>query len=366
MTEPIRVLHVVTKMDRAGLETMIMNYYRNMPRERVQFDFLAHRADPGAYEQEIVDLGGRVYRVPRANPLNPRYHDEIDRFFAGHFYRIVHSHIDCMSALPLAAAKRHGAVVRIAHSHNSRQDYDLKLPIKVCCRAFIPKYATHLFACSSEAGRWMYRGREFRVFPNAIDVSRFAFNQMQRNEVRLELGIAYDEILLGNVGRLHAQKNQSFLVGVLRSLLDAGCKARLLILGEGGERSALTEKAATLDVADKLILVGSVPDPSAFYSAMDVFALPSRFEGLGIVLVEAQANGLPCVISPYIPDEACFGERVFRMPEPFSISDWVGVIRKLGVRKVPDAVPKSLVDTFDVAECSHKVAKFYLDGSAVK
>lgn len=146
MTEPLRVLQVVTKMDRGGLETFIMNIYRHINRSRIQFDFLCHREGHFAYDDEIKELGGKIFHIPRCNPLDPHYYQELDRFFASHSYRVVHSHIDCMSALPLAAAKRHGVMVRIAHSHNSRQDRDFKYPLKLVCKRFIRREATNLLS----------------------------------------------------------------------------------------------------------------------------------------------------------------------------------------------------------------------------
>ena len=147
-----RVLQVVTYMGRGGLETMLMNYYRHMDRSRIQFDFLVHRDFQADYDGEIESLGGRIYRVPRLNPLSPGYYRALNRFFSSHPYPVVHSHLDCMSAYPLRAAKRAGAPVRIAHAHNTNQDKNWKYVWKRLSNRRIGAYATDFFACGEAAG----------------------------------------------------------------------------------------------------------------------------------------------------------------------------------------------------------------------
>lgn len=168
INEPLRVLVVVTSMNRGGLETFTMNVYRALNRSKVQLDFLLHRSDSGAYEEEIESLGGHIYRVRRQNPLDPRYWTALNEFFAKHPYEVVWAQLDCLSAEPLAAAARHGAIVRVAHSHNSYQDRDLKYPLKMLCKPLIKRYATDLFACGEEAGRWMFNTDDFEVVRNCI------------------------------------------------------------------------------------------------------------------------------------------------------------------------------------------------------
>ena len=177
MDMPVRILHVVTYMGRGGLETMIMNYYRRMDREKVQFDFLTHRDFRSDYDDEIEALGGRIYRLPRLVPWSGSYRKALDRFFAEHReYRIVHVHQDCLSSVILAAAAKYGVPVRIAHSHNSSQDKNLKYLVKLFYMRKIPALATQLFACGKEAGDWMFGGAPYRVLNNAIDAGRYAYD----------------------------------------------------------------------------------------------------------------------------------------------------------------------------------------------
>ena len=162
---PIRVLQIVTTMNRGGLETMLMNYYRHVDRSKVQFDFLVHRPEEGDYEKEIRSLGGRIYRVPALNPFSPAYFKALNSFFSKHQYDIVHCHLDCMSAVPLSVAKKHGVKHRFAHAHSISQDKDYKYFIKLIFKRFIPFFANELFACGNEAGNWMFNGKKFFAIP---------------------------------------------------------------------------------------------------------------------------------------------------------------------------------------------------------
>ena len=197
MELPIRILHVVTNMDRGGLETMLMNYYRHIDHKKVQFDFLVHRNAPGAYDSEIDSLGGRIYHLPRLNPWNPTYYRTLRSFFRAHKeYKIVHVHQDCLSSIILRVAKQEHVPVRIAHSHNSSQDKNFKYPIKLFYRQWIPCYATALFACGGRAGQWMFHGAPFQILNNAIDTSVYQFDPNERLRIRAELDISPDTLLL--------------------------------------------------------------------------------------------------------------------------------------------------------------------------
>lgn len=214
MGEPIRVLQVVTHMNRGGLETMLMNYYRNIDRSKIQFDFLTHRPENEKkdYDDEIRSLGGKIYHMPMLNPFSPSYMKSLDKFFKEHKeYQIVHSHLDCLSAYPLKAAKKNGVPVRIAHSHNTSQERNLKYLIKDYSKRQIPKYATHLFACGQEAGKWMFGKHKFQIMNNAIDAKKFIYNEEVRMEKRKELGLE-GKFVIGHVGRFNLQKNHEFLI----------------------------------------------------------------------------------------------------------------------------------------------------------
>ena len=190
---PIRVLQVVTHMDRGGLESMLMNYYRHIDREKIQFDFLVHRQERAAFDDEIETLGGRIYRLPRLVPWSKSYLSALNRFFDEHTeYKVVHVHQDCLSSVILKAAKQHDVPVRIAHSHSANQDKNLKYLIKLWYKRSIPEYATNLFACGKDAGDWMFGGASYQIINNAIDVAAYTYDPTKRQEMRRQRPEAAD------------------------------------------------------------------------------------------------------------------------------------------------------------------------------
>lgn len=302
--KPLRVLQVVTNMDRGGLETMLMNYYRNIDRTRVQFDFLTHRQEKAAYDDEILSLGGKIYHLPRLVPWSSTYRKALDDFFKTHpAYSIVHVHQDCLSAVILKAAKLHGVPMRIAHSHSSSQDKNWKYPIKLFYKKFIPKYATALMACSRQAGDWMFNREVFSVFPNAINARIYKYDCLTKAGIRQALLIRQNSLVIGTIGRLSPAKNHIFLLDIFSQLVKRVPNATLLLVGDGELRPIIEEKVKKLNITDRVIMTGVRADIPDLLQAMDVFILPSRYEGLGIVAVEAQASGLPCIISDKVPAE---------------------------------------------------------------
>ena len=360
MSEPKRVLQVVTHMNRGGLETMLMNYYRQMDRSRVQFDFLTHREGEKDYDAEIRALGGRIYHVPPVNPFGRDYLRSLDDFFADHpEYRVVHSHLDCMSAPVLRAAKKHGVPVRLAHSHSSSQDKDLKYPLKLLCKRGIAAQATGLFACGENAGQWMFGGAEFRVLPNAIDAAAYRADETVRQEVRRELGLE-DAVVLGHVGRFSEPKNHPFLIDLFAAAAKKEPKARLLLVGSGEGRAAIEEKVQSLGLADKVLFLGVRSDVNRLLQAMDVFVFPSLYEGLPVSLVEAQAAGLPCVISDRVPAESVLTDGVAQLPLG-SAEDWAEQVLCAARRERKDTYDAICAAGFDIAQNAKWLEEFYLD-----
>ena len=220
----IRVLQVVTYMGRGGLETMLMNYYRHMDRDKVQFDFLVHRDFEADYDQEILSMGGKIYHVSRLVPWSRGYREGLKRFFKEHpEYKIVHVHQDCLSSVALECAKECGVLVRIAHSHSSNQDKNIKYLIKRHYMKQIPQFATDCFACGKDAGDWMFEGQSYQILHNAIDASVYAYSSEKAITIREELNVGRN-LVMGHVGRFNAQKNHAncnnkLSIQLVRSLL---------------------------------------------------------------------------------------------------------------------------------------------------
>lgn len=323
----LRVLHVVTDMNRGGLETMLMNYYRHIDRGSVQFDFLVHRQKRAAYDDEIEKLGGRIFRIQKLNPLSPSYYSALDDFFREHTeYNIVHAHLDCMSAYPLRAAKRAGVPVRIAHAHSTAQDHDWKFIFKLFSKRFISRYATFLFSCSEDAGKWMFGTDKITVLKNAIDTSKYAFDMSVRNEMRKKLQLE-DAFVLGHVGRFSPAKNHDFLIDVFQIVKECCPDAKLLLVGDGAKRIEIFEKVRRLNLSKDVIFAGVCENVDELLQAMDIFVFPSLYEGFGIAALEAQTSGLPCVISKNVPNDcAVTADLTAFLPLDAGADEWADAV----------------------------------------
>lgn len=304
ISNPIRILQVVTYMGRGGLETMIMNYYRHVDRSKIQFDFLVHREFRADYDDEIEALGGKIYRLPRLVPWSGSYRQALNAFFAQHpQYRIVHVHQDCLSSVILKAAKAHGVPVRIAHSHTSSQTKNWKYPVKLFYRHRIPRYATALFACGEDAGDWMFGGAPYQILRNAIDVRAYDVPARDAPAVRESLHIAPNAFVVGHVGRFRSEKNHTFLLDMFSELKKLHTNSVLLLVGDGNLQSEIMRKAQQLGLAGDVIFAGVRGDIPQLLAAMDCFVFPSLYEGLSVATVEAQAAGLPCILSDQVPTQ---------------------------------------------------------------
>ena len=355
---PIRILHVVTYMGRGGLETMLMNYYRAIDRTKVQFDFLTHRDFRADYDDEIEALGGKIYRLPNLNPFSRSYLGALDRFFREHpEYRIVHSHLDCMSAIPLKEAKKHGVPVRIGHAHNSNQPRDAKYLLKLFYKRMIAGQATQLFACSDEAGRWMFGNADFRVLNNAIDAGKYAFDADIRSTVRRELGLPADALVVGHVGRFDPQKNHRFLVEIFEKMPE---DARLLLVGDGVLRPDVEQQAEALGIRDRVLFTGVRTDVDRLLQAMDVFLMPSLFEGLPVSIVEAQAAALPCLISDKVPIECKKTELVTQIPLDASPAEWAEAVLSAAEAPRGDTLAQIREAGFDIRANAEWLQNYYL------
>ncbi len=306
----IRVLQVVNDMHRAGLETMLMNYFKNIDRSKIQFDFLTHRPEKNDYDDEIISLGGKIYYAPRLYPQNyPVYFKWMKKFWAEHpEYKIVHSHIDSMSYLVLLTAKKAGVPVRIAHSHNTSIDRDFKYALKQFFRYRITSAANYYLACGKEAGRFLFGNKAFQVISNAVNAEQFYFDSTVRNTKRKELSID-DQIVVGHVGRLSYQKNHKYLLKIFAEIEKQKKKSVLLLVGTGEKEQEIRKQAKQLSIEEKVIFLGNRSDVHQLYQAMDVLVLPSFFEGIPVVGVEAQFADLPCIFSDKVPKEVAFNKK---------------------------------------------------------
>lgn len=312
--QPLRVLHVVSTMDRGGVETWLVNVLRSTNRDRFHFDFVTQGNKVGAYDEQILSSGGRIIPVRSSRNLTGYARDLWCVLGEYGPYDVVHSHLHHFSALILALAKFRRVPVRIAHSHNdlSRVQSEASLTRKQYYRAtewIVDRTVTKGLACSADAAQSLF-GRDwkhdhrFQVLNYGVDFSPFEA-QFQREETRNMLGLPDNALVLGNVASLTPQKNHSFLLRVFQRVLQRRDDAWLVLVGTGPLTEAIKVEAIELGVTERVVLTGARSDiPRILVGAMDCFVFPSNYEGLGIALVEAQAAGLPIVISDAVPKEA--------------------------------------------------------------
>ena len=307
----IRVLHSVSNMARAGIETMLMNYYRKIDRSQIQFDFLANKPVPGEYDEEIRSMGGRVFVSPGLNPLHfPKYRRYVAQLVANNpDIRIVHAHNEAMGYYALRSARDAGIQVRIAHAHNTQIIRDYKYPLKILCKQLLPGAATDYWSCGRDAGIYYYGKKRWYasgfLLRNAIDTEKFAFRPETRCRLRQEHKLG-DSFVIGHVGRFNLQKNHTRLIDIFASVAAADPKARLVLIGVGELEQPVLEKVRAMRLVEKVLFLGQMANVNEWYQAMDCFVLPSLFEGLPVVGVEAQAAGLPCVVADRFSHEVDF------------------------------------------------------------
>ncbi|WP_100012077.1 glycosyltransferase family 1 protein [Lentibacillus sediminis] len=331
MGSPIRILHVVVNMNRGGAETLIMNLYRNINREKIQFDFLT--CNEGAFDEEISRMGGKIHRIPYVTEAGPiGFSREIIQFLNRNPYKIIHSHLDRMSGLVLKSAKKAGVPVRIAHSHNTGSEGGfVSKTFKWYAGSHIPSNATHFYACSLGAASWLFKHHSKKAFilKNGIEPDKFQFSTEVREETRRTLNLGPNQFVLGHIGRFNKQKNHLYLLDVFRNVSKQIPKAVLILVGDGALKGEIKEKIMELNLEEKVKLLGIRDDTHKLLQAFDLFVFPSLHEGLPVSLIEAQGAGLPCLISNRITKEVDMGLGLVEQLSLGRINSWVERIHHL-------------------------------------
>lgn len=361
--EPKRVLHVVPNMHRAGLETFIMNVYRNIDRTKIQFDFLVHYTDRFDYDDEIESLGGKIYRLSIRNDNNvKKYLSDLKQFFYEHKeFNVVHGHMESFGFLYSRAAKKAGIKTIIAHSHNASIEPTFKGFLKSIMNKPWKRYANVFFACSEKAGKYMFGNKvNYTVVNNGIECEKFDFNEIIRNCYRKDLGLL-GKTVIGHIGRFDTQKNHAFLIDIFNEYLKINNNSILLLIGEGELYPDIVNKVKKLGIFDKVLFLGVRSDISNLYQAMDIFVLPSLFEGLPVVGVEAQTSGLPIVVSSEVTDELRITDLVFKISLSSKTMIWakqIDIILRNSKNRV-GMVEKMKKSGYDIKEISKSLCSFY-------
>lgn len=386
MSEPIRILHVLGNTNLGGAESRIMDLYRHIDRERVQFDFLVHTEKEGYFDKEIDKLGGHIFRVPRFRIYNYfTYCKELKKFFKEHHdFGAVQGHMTSTAAIYLPIAKKAGVPVTIAHARSAGVDKGLKGTLTRLLRRNLSEKTDYMFTCSELAGISVFGKKAVEegktiFIPNAIDCPKFGYDEAKRAQMRKELGIE-DKYVIGHVGRFDYAKNHEYLLRVFAALCEAertgpqepdgsmeeqntkGREYVLLLLGDGDGMEPAKALAKELKIEKQVLFLGSHSNIYDYYQAMDYFVYPSRYEGLPGTVVEAQAAGLKCLMSDTICTEVAVTDLVKIMSIQEKAAKWADYIRNTASYERRSHVEEMQKAGFDVKAQAEIMMEFYESG----
>lgn len=365
MDKPIRILHVVGSLGLGGIQSYLMNLYRHVDKTCIQFDFAVHIKSDISYEEEILSMGGKIFYMPDDCFEKHKWLTYVSfwkSFFEKHQeYVIVHGHMRSTAFLYMTLARFANRKV-IAHSHATDNGKGLSGFVKDTLQLPVRFIANYFMGCSKNATTWMFgkkcaNSRNCYVLRNGIDASRYAYNKEVRDKLRKSFSIPSDALVVGNVGRLVSQKNQSHLIKVHEALLKIRPDSWLVIVGDGPLHERLQNEAADIP---NVLLLGARTDIPNVIQAFDVFVMPSGKEGLGIAAIEAQAAGLPTIVSEIIPQEAYITSLVRKIDLQEPPSTWANCIFKTDVSR---SVTTNLIKTagYDIASVSDWLCDFYVN-----
>lgn len=370
MADPVRVLNVLGTTNLGGAESRVMELYRALDRDKVQFDFLVHTGKEGQYSEEIRRLGGRIYSVPRFRLLNLlSYKKALRKFFREHHeFAAVHGHMTSTASIYLPVAKKAGIPVTIAHARSAGVSPGLKGLATRMLRYPLKYRADYCFTCSAEAAeavygrKWVEKGNVWTI-PNAIDPQRFVFDVAVRAQVREELGLK-DQFVIGHVGRFGFMKNHTFLVDIFAELCKMRDDAALVLIGKGELEGQIREKAGSMGLSDKVFFLGNRFDVERYYQAFDYFVFPSTFEGLPGSVAEAQASGLCCLVSDKVTREAALTGLVTYKSIREPAANWAGEIMRNAKAALERKDMRAAIAAkgFDVRRQAAAMEAFYISG----
>lgn len=370
--EPIRVLQIVGRMDRGGIETMIMNLYRHIDREEVQFDFLAHYGREAAYNDEIRALGGRIYEMPALKGETHVYYwrlfsyiRALHKFFKEHReYKIIHGHMTNTASIYMPIAKKYGVTCRISHSHNTRGKAGHLGVVTDLLQKSIYRHATDYFACSEGAKHWFYsedlvQSGNIKILANAVDAERFRFRPDRRTIMRKELGLE-NHLVIACVARFRPEKNQIFLMDVLKEILKHRQDVIFLFAGDGPCEEEVKAKAKEYGIEEHTRFLGMRTDVPDLLQAADAFVLPSFWEGLPVTAIEAQASGLHCVVSEGLTEEMNALGMVRYLALDAGPAAWGKALIEAASMSRHDTYQKTIESGFDINTTTPWLQEFYL------
>lgn len=364
----IKILQMIGSLDAGGVQAFAINSSKILKGAEFQFDFAVDHDDCSFYEEPIRDMGSKLYRFPTPTYTNfRRYERKWEEFFSAHReYDIIHGHSRSTASLYLKSAKRNG-LATIAHSHNTSNGTGVRSLAKdMMCRS-IWKHADIYLACSEEAGSWLYgkhwrHDAECRVIPNAVDLERFRFRKSSRLEIRNQLFIDQGALVVGHVGRFSAVKNHAFLVRCFYYLVQRIPSMVLVLVGDGELREQIETQVAELNIPGNVRFLSNVSDVAPYYSAMDALLFPSLYEGIPLTLIEAQASGLPLVVSNHVDPHAVICKDDCTILELDSPEKWADVVVELLIelKSRREAIPREIENSpYNIKYLSTELTNVY-------
>lgn len=364
MNEPIRILHILQRMEAGGTQALLMNIYRNIDRNLIQFDFLVEYPDKDFYDDEIISLGGRIYYSNVRNDLNIfRFKRQLKDILCSKYqYKIVHVHAYTIGYFCLKTAKECGVPVRIAHSHSNSMTKDYKKYIKILLQKLYSIYATNFLACSIEAGNYLFKNKKFEVLNNAIDSNKFSYDKKIREEYIEKLNLD-NCFVVGHVGRFRPEKNHDFLIDIFYEIKKKKENSVLILVGTGDLEAIIKKKVEKLGLSNCVKFLGNRNDMHNIYHIFDICIFPSIYEGLGIVAIEAQAVGIPIVCSDRLPDESNISPLFIKKSLNDTAEEWAEVCIKESDNKFKHNNMKNYIieSGFDLKSNVKYIENYYID-----
>jgi glycosyltransferase involved in cell wall biosynthesis len=324
---PIRVLHIEIRGGIGGIETFLLNLYTAIDKKKVKFDFIS-TVNTVTLEKQFLDMGAKIYKIPEPFHII-KYYKTLYKIINENNYSIVHIHKNsAANIIPFIICKKIGVKTIISHSHNTAPTKcKVSKILHRINQRYLIKIKTHSFACSQVAAEWLYgknylKNNSVKIIKNGIETSKFKFDDKKREKIRKQLGIN-ENFVIGNVGRFTKQKNHKFLIDIFYELLKVKSNSVLILCGIGDLEYELKEKINKLKINDKVMFLGLRKDINDIMQAMDVFVLPSLYEGLPLVSIEAQCSGLPIIVSDTVSNEIKISDLVTFVSLNSNVDEWV-------------------------------------------
>lgn len=361
--EPVRILHIVQRLEAGGTQALLMNLYRNIDRSKVQFDFLVEYPNKEFYDDEVLSLGGKIYYSTVRVDFNLlKFKKYFSELLDKTNYKIIHMHMSNIGYICFKEAEKKGISIRIAHNHNNGAVHDWKFIPRYILGKLYTIHATDFFTCSKEAGEYRFKGKPYKVLKNGIDSNKFIYNEDIRTKIRNELNLT-NNFVVGHIGRFHPQKNHKFLLEIFKEIKNQKNNAKLLLIGTGELEKEIREKVKELNIEDDVLFLGNRTDVNEIYQAMDVFVFPSLFEGLGIVSIEAQAAGTPILCSNNVPKEIEITPLCKKLSLENHALEWANTAIELSENaNARKNMQKKIIESgFDIKDVAIKLQNFYLE-----